>query len=74
MPEPALILYELISNHLVGPTSDDFILPHEKISVAALAGFKLISFSPLANKETLTNVHHLVGANKLATKLQNKVL
>jgi hypothetical protein len=75
MPEPTPISYELVPSHLVGPTSDDFILPHEKISVAALAGFKLVSFSPLANQETLTNqVHHLVGANEPDTELQNKVL
>ena len=75
MPEPTLISYELITSHLIGPTFDDFILLHEKISVATLAGFKLISFPPLTNWEMLTNqVHHLVSVNKLDTKLQTKVL
>lgn len=75
MLEPTLISYELVPNHLIGPTSDHFILPQEKISVAALAGFKLVSFPPLTNKATLNSqARHLVSVNKLDTELQNTVL
>jgi hypothetical protein len=75
MPEPALISYELIPNYLGGPTSNNFVFPHEKISVTALAGFKLVSFPPLTNKKMLDNqVYYLISANKPNTELQNKIL
>lgn len=61
MPEPFVILYKGIPNHLIGPTSD-FILPQEEMSVAALAGFKLILFPPLIKKEVLDDqVHCLIS-------------
>jgi len=75
MLELALISYECVLKHLIGPTSGDFILPQESISVAALAGFRLISFPPLTNKETLNSqVHHLISINDPDTELQNEVL
>ena len=46
MPEPPVVLYESVPNHLIGPTSN-FVLPQEDMSVAALAGFKLVSFPSL---------------------------
>ncbi|KAF8493747.1 hypothetical protein F5888DRAFT_1806075 [Russula emetica] len=75
MLEPAIISYERVPNHLVGPTSNHFVLPQKKILVAALAGFKLISFPPLTNKKTLdSQVLHLIGANEPNTELQKKLL
>jgi hypothetical protein len=75
MLEPALILYEHVLKHLIGPTSGDFILPQESISVIALAGFRLISFPPLTNKKMLNGqVHCLISLNNPDTELQNEVL
>jgi hypothetical protein len=75
MLELALISYEHVPKHLIGPTSGNFILSQESISVATLAGFRLISFPPLINKETLNGqVHHLVSLNDPDTELQNEVL
>jgi len=74
MPEPFVVSYEGVPNHLIGPTSD-FVLPQEEMSVAALAGFKLISFPPLTKKEALDDqVHRLIGVNEPDTGLQNTVL
>ena len=74
MPEPPVVSYESVPDHLIGPTSD-FVLPQEDMSVAALAGFKLVSFPSLTNKETLNDqVRRLVGVNEPNTGLQNKIL
>lgn len=75
MPEPAPVSYELVPNSLVGSTSDDFVLPSQKLSIAAFAGFKLISFPALTNKETLDGqLLRLVGTSEPDTELQNEIL
>lgn len=75
MPEPALVSYERVPNSLIGNTSADFVLPAQKLSVTTFAGFKLVSFPALTNKETLNGqLIQLVGTSEPDTELQNETL
>lgn len=75
MPEPALVSYEGVPDHLVGNTYVNFVLPAQKLSVATLAGFKLVSFPVLTNKEALDGqVIQLIGSSEPNTELQNEIL